>query len=286
MPASKKTFPFLRKQEWGRARYNGATMGDAQFNDIDFSDPLLPDAKGGRIGVVALATDLTIESDLRRMMPPGAEIFTNRVQNANPLTLENLRAMRGDIRRAAAGLLPGAGVGAVIYGCTSGAAAMGDDAVVREIQMSQNAPATTPLLALDAACAALSADSLSILTPYLPEINREMVKRQRAAGRTVVNINGLGFDDDCEASRISPSSIRKHAARAFCRPAKALFISCTALRASEVIGEIENDIGAPVIASNQALAWHALRLLGRDDAVEGFGELFRRPLPSSGRGAA
>ena len=60
------------------------------------------------IGVIALATDFNIEQDLRRMLPDGFEIFTNRVQNANPLNLENLRGMAPDISRAAGGIVPGA----------------------------------------------------------------------------------------------------------------------------------------------------------------------------------
>ena len=82
-------------------------------------------APGGRVGLIALATDLNSETDLRRMFPDGVEMFTNRVLNANPVTLENLRAMGGDITRAARGILPGLGVDVMIYGCTSGTAAIG-----------------------------------------------------------------------------------------------------------------------------------------------------------------
>ena len=63
-------------------------------------------APGGRIGLLALATDFNSETDLRRMLPDGVDLFTNRVLNANPLTIENLRAMAGDITRAATGILP------------------------------------------------------------------------------------------------------------------------------------------------------------------------------------
>ena len=58
----------------------------------------------GRIGVLSLATDFNIEQDLRRIFPPGFQILTNRITNANPLTFANLRAMAGDVTRAAAGM--------------------------------------------------------------------------------------------------------------------------------------------------------------------------------------
>ena len=106
----------------------------------------------GRIGFLALATDYNSEQDLRHILPKGTQLFTNRVANANPMTLENLRAMAPDITRAAAGLLPGFGVDAVIYGCTSGTAAIGEEKVEAAIRAAQpDVPVTNPL---KAACAA------------------------------------------------------------------------------------------------------------------------------------
>ena len=55
--------------------------------DVKFElDDIAPD---GHIGLIALATDYNIETDLRRMLPEGVEMFTNRVLNANPVTIEN-----------------------------------------------------------------------------------------------------------------------------------------------------------------------------------------------------
>ena len=41
----------------------------------------------------------------------------------------------------------------------------------------------------------------------------------------------------------------------------------------EIIDRLEQRTGKPVITSNQALAWDALRLAGIDDPVTGFGRL-------------
>jgi len=48
-----------------------------------------------------MVTDFNPEQDLRRMYPEGVEVFTNRALNANPVTIENLCNMTGDISRAA-----------------------------------------------------------------------------------------------------------------------------------------------------------------------------------------
>ncbi|MGI9296776.1 MAG: maleate cis-trans isomerase family protein [Gammaproteobacteria bacterium] len=248
----------------------------AQFNRVEFDGTLRPAAEGGRIGVVALATDLTIERDMRRMLPPGVEMFTSRVRNANPLTPENLRAMRGDIARAAASLLPGRGVDVAIYACTSGAAVLGAETIRREMRRAHpNAPITTPTEAAVAACAALGVSRISALTPYVPEINRALEAEFAAAGRAFVNVDSLGFEDDMLVADIAPEDIVRFAKQARNPRAEALFISCTAMRAAEVAEEIENAIGIPVITSNQALAWHSLRLLGHKEKITEFGALMR-----------
>ena len=63
---------------------------------------------------------------------------------------------------------------------------------------------------------------------------------------------------------------RKHQ----CEEADAYFISCTAVRSAEVIEEIEALVGRPVITSNQAMVWYALRKNAIANNQPGFGSLF------------
>jgi len=44
-----------------------------------------------------------------------------------------------------------------------------------------------------------------------------------------------------------------------------------------VLETLERLLGKPVISSNQACLWRALRLAGVPDAVPGFGRLLREP---------
>jgi maleate isomerase len=57
-----------------------------------------------------------------------------------------------------------------------------------------------------------------------------------------------------------------------------VFVSCTALRAVGAVERIERRLGKPVVTSNQAFLWHALRLAGVDDRLSGFGRLWERRL--------
>jgi len=54
---------------------------------------------------------------------------------------------------------------------------------------------------------------------------------------------------------------------------RGLFISCTNFRAIEVIGLLERETEKPVVTSNQAGLWCALRSLGITDPLAGYGRL-------------
>ncbi len=57
--------------------------------------------------------------------------------------------------------------------------------------------------------------------------------------------------------------------------ADAYFLSCTAIRSADVIDTLEDALGKPVITSNQATLWRALRESGINDSIPGFGRLLR-----------
>ena len=57
-----------------------------------------------------------------------------------------------------------------------------------------------------------------------------------------------------------------------------IFVACTNVRLADQVESLEAELGKPVTSSNHAIAWHCLRLAGIDDAVPGFGRLFRTGL--------
>lgn len=247
-----------------------------KIKTIEHRQPLEHLAPAGRIGVISLATDFNIEQDLRRIYPEGIEIFTSRVRNVNPLTIENLRTMAPGISAAADAILPGTDLDVMIYACTSGTVALGIDRIAELIHQSRPGVAVTnPVVAALAAFEQLGAKRISILTPYTEAVNRDVAALFADNGYEVLNIAGFGFEDDTAMTFIAPQDIAD-AAVAICDPdADLLFISCTALRASVVIEQIESLLGKPVVSSNQALAWHSLQLVNYPSPVDGFGALMK-----------
>ena len=56
-----------------------------------------------------------------------------------------------------------------------------------------------------------------------------------------------------------------------------VFLSCTSLRLTDEVDDIESELGKPVTSSNHALIWHALRLAGVSEPIDGYGSLYQLP---------
>jgi maleate isomerase len=240
--------------------------------DAEFGDPGLRH----RIGLIELATAETAERDFYAMLPDGAMFFTARVLNENPVTPENLRGHLAHISVATEQLLPGAELDVVCYDCTSGTVANGYDAIAAEVHRARpGVPVVTPITAALAAFEKLGVRRISVLTPYLAEVSAAMAEYLGGHGIDVVNLASFLIESDLDMARLSPESIRAAAIETCAPDADALFISCTALRAVEVLEEIEDSLGKPVVSSIQAEFWQSIRLAGYGQPIEGFGRLLR-----------
>ncbi len=96
-----------------------------------------------------------------------------------------------------------------------------------------------------------------------------------ARGIEVVASASYEHADDNEVARINAASIRESVLALGRMPGvEAVFVSCTSLRLADQVASLEAAIGRPVLSSNHAMAWHALRLAGVTDALAQWGRLF------------
>ena len=237
-------------------------------------------ARRAAIGLVVLATDQTMEHEFRRLVPlEGVAIYAARVYNDADITPETLRAIGERIAPATDLILPGMKLDVVGFGCTSATMTLGEDYIFDAIRKARPGVAcTTPVTAALAAFRALKARRIGVLTPYAPAVNAIVRRYFEAKGVNVAGFATFDKQDDREAARISPASIRA-GVRELARRADldAVFISCTSLRLAENVAEIEAECGLPVTSSDHALAWHCLRLAGVEDAIPHGGRLFALP---------
>ncbi|MGF1660686.1 MAG: ectoine utilization protein EutA [Rubrimonas sp.] len=242
-----------------------------------------------RVGVLALDSDLTMEADLARMAGGGMAIHVARLPYGGPTTPDTLAAMAPRIAQAARLLPPDEPLDAIAYACTSASAVIGEAAVARAVAEGRGIagePVVTPLTAARAGLRALGARRIALLAPYLPEATRPVLDQLSRDGFEIVAATCLGLADDRRMARLSVGAIAEAALRATPREAEALFISCTALRASFAASAIETRLGRPVVASNQALGWALCRLAGVEPSAEGAGALPRLALPDDAFEAA
>ena len=235
-----------------------------------------------RLGLIVLQTDQTIEHEFARVFEPqeGVALYAARIPNAMEVSPETLRQMAVDLPHTA-GLLPAQfGFDVLGYGCTSGATMIGEDRVDRLIRdVHPQASTTNPISACKAALAALGLKRIALVTPYPVNVTVEMQANLQSAGFQTTAVATFGQSDDFTVARISPASILQAVTQIGARSdCDGVFVSCTSLRALQIIARAEAAIHKPVIASNQALAWHMMRLAGINGGPANLGQLFSAPL--------
>ena len=151
----------------------------------------------GRIGLISLATDLTVQPEIARIVPEGVAVY------AAPITLprgevtpESLAQMTAnDELERAAEKLKWAEVDVIVFACTSGSFIHGlgwDRELSARITAASNGiPATTTSTTVIAALGAVGATKVTLCTPYNDDINTIEADYFGANGFTVVSSSGL-----------------------------------------------------------------------------------------------
>jgi maleate cis-trans isomerase len=119
---------------------------------------------------------------------------------------------------------------------------------------------------------AVSAQKISVASPYEPWLNERVKIYLELAGFEVLAIAGLGTQAH---GSISAPVIKALAHEVMRTNTEALFISCSNFRTLGLITELENELGRPVITSNQASMWGALRSMNDLRTIKHAGKLFQ-----------
>jgi len=221
-----------------------------------------------------------LEPDFYAMAPEGVTIHTTRLRApwlSGDLRedLRGINAMNEQIERAADEVAT-AQVDVILYGCTGGSFVKGlgySQEIITSIVRQTGIPATTTSSAVVHALRQLDIRTVAVVTPYPDHINALEKKFLEEIGVAVAKI--VGFDlRSCDYGLHDPGRtyrFGREVVRDCIREIDGMFISCTNFPAIEVIDALESDLGKPVITSNQASFWEALRLAGANVPVKGYG---------------
>jgi len=191
------------------------------------------------------------------------------------VTPDGLIRMADDAERGAA-LLATAGVDVIVYGCTTGSLVGGvrwEEDLVDRLHDNTGIRTMSTSGAVVEALRALSARRVGVATPYTDVLNRLETEFLEDHGFQVAAVEGLGLVNNLEIGRVEGGVI-EGLVEAVAGEADTIFVSCTNLPALDLIDGLERRHGRPVVTSNQASLWAALR----DSSVKaiiGYGELLR-----------
>jgi len=230
-----------------------------------------------RIGLIALASDFTIEKDFIDVIKDkDIDLFVNRIECYNPLTSENLIKMSQKVTEVTKDILPDQKIDCVVYGCTSGTIAAGYNSIEKKIKLAKSeAKVTTPSSAAVKALKKLKIKKISVFTPYIKDLNNDVIDFFKKENFTITSNSYFDIKNDLDIGKVDPEYLFEVLSQMDLKEADALFISCTALPAMSIIDKLEKKLNKFVLSSNQALIWDTIRSIGYNSSINGYGKLFK-----------
>ncbi|MEM7255339.1 MAG: hypothetical protein AAF493_28395 [Pseudomonadota bacterium] len=226
-----------------------------------------------KIGMMIPSSNTASETQVRAMLPEGVSLHITRTKLTG--SDEAAIASMTDSIEDDAELLNHLEPDLIFFHCTAATTfAPGvDDNIVERIERQTGRRAAATSMGLLRALERLNARTVSLVTPYIDAINTREVNYLAHHGFTVINELGLGIEQTPDMFEVSPERWLELGEQHTHPDADVCFLSCAATRAFECIEALEERIERPVLTSNQLAAWHALRCLGVDDHVAGFGRI-------------
>lgn len=218
-------------------------------------------------GVLVPYFNSVVEPELANLRPPGVSNQTARF------------ALDGNVLQSIADTakqLATCGAEAMIVGLSPESFPGGLELLrqgVESVVEATHLPVFTASLANHAALRHLGARRVAIATPFDRQGNEHVAAAYETAGFTVVRIDGLACSAFDQIAHTAIDDIRRLLRGVDCDEADAVVQVGTGLPVLHLIDELERDLGKPIVASNAAVYWQALRESGIDDAIDGYGRL-------------
>jgi len=228
-----------------------------------------------RIGLLAPSSNTTLEPEFYRALPSNITVHIARLF-LTKIAPESILSMVADMEAQAKGLAS-ADVDVIVLGATAPSFLKGlgyDRELIAKLEAATGKRATTTSTALIEALRHLGVSRVVLGAAYDDTVNGIARKFIEASGISVLDAQGLGLVDNLVVGRLD-SSTAYDLARRIDRPdAEAIVLACTNWKSMEVIDQLEQVLGKPVVSTTQASMWAALRIIGAP-GISGYGRLLR-----------
>jgi maleate cis-trans isomerase len=229
-----------------------------------------------KIGRISPSPETVGCEEWRRALPEGVCLVETRTL-LHDVTVKGLAETVKQVERAALELAS-AEVDVIVQAGTAIAFFRGfghDQELSRRITAATGIQATTSLTAVVEALRVMGIKRPAIATSYLADIDTRLAAVLQQSGFEVAAIRGMGLKRSIDMGKVMPDETYRLACEVArsATDADGIFISCGNLRSFEAIEPLEADTGLPVVTSNQAGLWQALRMVGIGDRLPSLGRL-------------
>lgn len=198
-----------------------------------------------------------IEPEFARVMPEGVAANVVRA-----IKVDRKEWAEESIEMAVA--MQNLKVNIALYACNASSFMQGvkwHEEFLERFQEAAGVPSETATSAMIEMLKHRNVNNVCLVTPY-PEWLLEPLKNfVEESGIGVSNVVGLGLEP-MEINPLGPQHSYRLARESDTTDSDAVFILATNFRTFEILESLERDLGKPVMSSNQALMWIALRMLG------------------------
>lgn len=252
-----------------RRRYKsaGALQGAAMKYE-----PIRPRA---RIGFIIPSSNRMVEEQAWRLLPHDIIPHVTRLAmtNRHKVPLDQLLPR---IEQATA-LLADSDCDVMVLQCTgtsmSGGVAM-EAQVLAAMEKVSGRPALSAASSLVSAFTTLKARKMVFISETRQDEHEQKLKFLHEAGYNILADRAVGLSGSAEYCSAPPQLWFDEAMKLRRDDADLYFISCANIRSIDIIEDLERALGRPVVTSNQAAFWCALRRIGITDRLPGLGRLF------------
>ncbi len=231
------------------------------------------------MGLIVPSLNVTIEPEFNAIVPHDISIHATRLllEQGDTKSLERMAKLTEE----ACALLASAKVDIVVYACTTGSLVRGlewESQLVKRMKSQLSCPVITTAGAVVKALREMKLSKVAVGTPYTDELNKVEREFLESNGIEVTKIKGLGCVTGEDLHRHSPETTVKLARQVDSEEAQGIFLSCTDLKTVTVLESLEKSLGKPVVSSNAATLWNALKAMKYrgEKKVSGCGSLLRR----------
>ena len=230
-----------------------------------------------RIGLLVPSSNTSVEPEFYRLLPDSVTLHTGRLLLTH-ITPDGLRTMLNDLENQSR-LLASADVDIIVLGAITPALTQGlsyDRELAQKMTAATGKRCTTTATALMGALAHLGVKRIALAGPYdqtMTDLGRTFLEGN---GVQVVATKELGITENQRVGRLTYEDAYKLGKAADSPDAEAIVFAGTNMRTMNVLEQLEQELGKPVVSTTAAAMWAALQAVKYDGRIEGYGTLLRR----------